>query len=322
MIKKRIGKPNIRKSKPGYSEGFYDIFEHLDEYANQVFNAVDIKPRRIKAMEGETGVILKVFDGKQNIIIKINPYDGDLYTSTYFYQKLENTGIPTPKILFFDDSKKVIPYDFQGMEYLDGVDIKGIPKKLHKRAGVLTGEVLQKIHKIKVDGFGWPLRRGGWGATSWLDALRKNYFDSPMEKKNEIFTSEEIRWIEKLTFYNEKLNIVEPHLIHSDVGHGNSLYQLKNNNLSLVGFIDPDGIIGGDPMFDVPLNTDTDDDFKRGVWEGYIQQRSISKEEEYRIKHLRLLRRYWSTCWHYATGRSYKSEKRKTITLFNRLKIQ
>lgn len=319
---KVINKPNIRKSKPGYSEGYYDIFEHLDNYAARIFNTVRIKPCKVEVMEGETGVIIKTFDGKKHTIVKINPYHGDLFTSNYFYKKLENTDIPTPKVLFFDDSHKAIPYDFQVLEYLDGVDTRGVPKKLHKQAGVLVGEVLQKIHKIKVDGFGWPLPRGGWGAASWLDALRKNYFDSSMEKKRELFTAEEIEQIERITFFNEKLNIVQPYLIHSDAGHGNSLYNLTNNHLSLVGFIDPDGIIGGDPMFDVSLNTDTGDDFKMGVCEGYTKQKHFSLGEEYRLKHLRLLTRYWSTCWHYATGRNYKSTKEKTIALFKNLVVK
>lgn len=315
-------KKNIRKSKPGYSEGYYDIFEHLDDYAAKVFNAVEVRPKEIEVMEGETGVILKVFDGQQKVIIKINPYPGDLFTSNYFYQKLENTDIPVPKVLFFDGSKKTVPYDFQVLEHLDGVDIKSVPKKLHRQAGILVGEVLRKIHKNTVDGFGWPLPRGGWGAVSWLDALRKNYFDSSMKKKGELFSPEEINQIEQMTFFNEKLEILEPRLIHSDVGHGNSLYKLTSDGLSLVGFIDPGGVIGGDPMFDVSLNIDTDDDFKRGVYGGYIKGKTLSSEEQYRLKFLRLLGRYWSTCWHYATGRSYKSSRRKTLTLFRSLRLE
>jgi len=196
--------------------------------------------------------------------------------------------------------------------------MRSVPKELHQQAGVLVGEILRAMHGVKVDGFGWPLPKGGWGVTSWLDALHQNYFDSSMEKKHEVFADEEIKQVEQITFFNEKLNIVEPRLIHSDVGHGNSLYKITDHQLSLVGFIDPNGIIGGDPMFDVSLDTETDD-FNKGVWEGYTKKNALSPEEEYRLGHLGLLKSYWSTCWHYATGRDYKPEKEKTIKLLGDL---
>ncbi|MBI3305158.1 aminoglycoside phosphotransferase family protein [Candidatus Parcubacteria bacterium] len=319
MIKEKINKPNIRDTKPGYSEGYYDIFEHLEDYAAKIFAAADIHPQETKVMEGETGVILNVFDGQQRAIVKINPFHGDLLTSDYFYNKLEGSGVPVPSVLFFDDSRQVIPYDFQVLEYLEGVDIRSIPAKLHRQAGTLVGEALQKIHSINVEGFGWPLSGGGWGATSWLDALRKNYFDSSLAKKHEVFSTEEIRQIERITFFNEKLNSIAPHLIHSDVGHGNSLYRLEDNQLFLVGFIDPGGIIGGDPMFDVPLSVDAEDDFEKGIGEVYTGRRSLSPEEEYRLNHLNLARRFWSTCWHYATGRDHKPVKDKTVVLLKNL---
>jgi hypothetical protein len=316
---KDINKPTIRKSKPGYPEGYYDIFENLENYAPKVFKKTGINPKEIKVMEGETGVILKVFDGNNNIITKINPFPGDLFTSNYFFKKLENFDVPVPQVLYFDDSRSIIPYDFQVLDYIDGVDIRSIPEKFHHKAGFLVGEILRKIHQVKVDGFGWPLSEGGWGASSWLEALRNNYFDSSMNRKHEIFSDEEIQKIEQLTFFNEQLDISESKLIHSDVGHGNSLYNITDGKLYLVGFIDPDGLIGGDPILDVPLEN-SDEDFERGVWSGYTKQAQLTPEEKYRHKHLKLLTGYWSTCWHYATSRDYQEVKDTTITLMDDIK--
>lgn len=314
-----LKKLSIRKVKPNYSDARYDIFENLDDYASKIFELIKINPRNVDVLGGETSVIIKVKDKGGNIVIKINPFDNDLYASNYFYTKLEDTNIPIPKVLYFDDSHKIIPYDFQVLEFLNGADLRKIPHKYHKKAGFLISKILSEIHKIRVDGFGWPLPKGGWGAKSWLEALRGNYFDTSMAKKGEIFSQNEIREIESKTFFNKKLNITEPRLIHSDVGRGNSLYTLSGTNLRLIGFIDPNGIIGGDPMLDLAMGTNDEDDFSRGMWEGYTKNIKLTQEESYRYKYLQLLTLYWSTCWYYATGRGYKSLKNKTLNLSNAL---
>lgn len=315
-----IAQPNTRKSKPSYSKEFYDIFENLDEYSEKIFSATRIRPKKITLLEGETSVILKVFDGSNNIIVKIDPFPGNLFISNYFYQRLEETDVPVPKVFHFDDSCKIIPYDFQVLEFLDGTDLRKIPTKFYKQAGVLVGKALKKVHNIKTNGFGYPLTSDRWSAKSWLESLRTNYFDSSLEKNYEIFSKDEIENIEKVTFYNERLNISLPSLIHSDVGHGNGLYLVKGNDLSLVGFIDPGGIIGGDPMFDLAVGSNINDDFGNGIWEGYIKQPSLAREELYRFNHLKLLSLYWSTCWHYATKREFKSLRIRTLSILSELR--
>lgn len=314
-----LKKANIRKIKVGYSEGYYDIFENLDEYVSKILETIKIKSKDTEVLEGETSVILKTRDKNKNLIIKINPFRNDLYTSNYFYKKLESRNIPIPRVLYFDDAYKIIPYDFQVLEFLDGINLGEIPSKYHREAGVLVGQTLREIHKVPVDGFGWPLPKGGWGAKSWLEALRENYFDTSMAKKGEIFSQNEIEEIESKTFFNKKLNITKPRLIHSDVGRGNSLYTLSGTDLRLVGFIDPNGIIGGDPIFDLAMGTNDADDFSRGIWEGYTENIKLTQEESYRYKYLQLLTLYWSACWHYSTERDYKSLKNKTLNLSNAL---
>jgi aminoglycoside phosphotransferase (APT) family kinase protein len=71
------------------------------------------------------------------------------------HQILQEIGIPVPKVIEVDDSRKIIPLEFMMCSYLKGENLDKIWEKLPKREqeeiSEKMGEILGKIHNIKFD---------------------------------------------------------------------------------------------------------------------------------------------------------------------------
>lgn len=216
-----LSSSEMRRSKPGYPESYYALFDNLDRYVVQILSRIRIRPDELTVMAGETGAVIKICAGENALAIKITPYNDTLFAGQRFLALSRNVGIPTPGVIIFDDSRSDLPYDFVVLGWLDGTDASGLPLLASWEAGFLAGEMLRKLHSVPVSGFGMPLRNGQWTASSWLDALRQTYLSWEVEQARDVLFSD---WqtcrIEKLTFYNERLDVPTPRLIHSDFGKG------------------------------------------------------------------------------------------------------
>jgi Ser/Thr protein kinase RdoA (MazF antagonist) len=238
-----LNRPDIRREKPGYSDAYYALLEQLEHYAALLLSHLGLVPQHLSGGPGETGAVLRVQAGSTRVVIRINVWEGELYTSTVFFRKLEGTGVPTPEVLHFDASKCVLPYEYQVLEWLPGQDLSHLPPHLHRQAGYLMGQALRRMHRVPVEGFGAPLPAGGWSAASWREALQATYgAELSPEHTRALFSEELVQRIEAQTLANPVLDIPTPHLIHSDMGEGNGLYALEEGQLSLVGVVDPGSI--------------------------------------------------------------------------------
>ncbi len=315
-VLKGLDSPNIELIKPGCSKNYYDICRNLEKYLTRILSSKDIIPIKAKLLGGESNVNVKVITKNSAYVIRINPWKNELIISNCFYKKAKN--IPCPKVKIFDESHTIIPYDYQIINFIKGDTITNFDNKFHKEAGILIGESLHELHKIQVSGFGAPISRNKWNSISWLETLREVYLKSGhLQNKNRLFTSKETQEIEDLTFFNYKLKIKTPKLIHSDIGVGNSLFEVKKNKIKLVAIIDPGSIIGGDPMFDLAMTTSENTNFSKGIWESYNSYK-ISKKDIYRYNHLQLLCLYWTACYKYSKQKEFRNTK---ITLLTKLEF-
>ena len=269
--------PDVRRTKPGYPEEYYALFDGLADSLPRALAAAGLIADEASVYAGETGAVVTVRAGGDRHIVRLAAYDGELYTSAYFYSRLAGLGVPAPVVRYLDHSHAVIPHDYQVLSYLPGVSADALPTHLRRRAGELCGAALRRVHALPVDGFGSPLPDGGWSADSWLGAVRDTYLhDGSMAHKNALFTPDEQRRIEALTHYNPRLEVAEPRLIHSDVGEGNALYTLDGGHLTLSGLIDPGPLAGGDPLFDLPADPTDPASFAAGLWAGYTRESPLT----------------------------------------------
>jgi aminoglycoside phosphotransferase (APT) family kinase protein len=314
-----IGNLALAQAKAGRSRDYRQIATHLALYVERVLAHLDIQPAGVTVLDGETNVTMRVDTAEARYVLKISPWPDDLSVSTYYYQRLEATGAPIPRVVAFDDSRTVIPYDVQVLAWIDGTDGRDLPPQFQEEAGRLMGRALRQIHGLNTDGVGSPLPAGGWSAASWREALRQNVgYDRRVT--HTLFRSHEIAAIEAIVLDDARVEPAQPRLIHGDIVSANGLYRIEGGAVRLVGLIDPGGMVGGDPMFDLAGGTDTQNPFARGLWAGYVESRALTGAEEYRYRRLLLWSYYTAACWHHATGRDSAPWKERTLEALTRLR--
>jgi len=307
-----IGNLALAENKAGRSAAYADITAHLPRYVGAVLGRIGIHPQAVTVLESETNVTLRVDAASGSVVVKISPWPDDLFVSTTFFQRLAGSGLPLPHVLLLDDSRATLPYDVQVLAWMEGTDLRDLPQRLHGEAGVVLGRALRTIHGVRTEGFGSPCPGGGWSAPTWRTALRPTY-DLDAGPGAPLFSAQERQAIEEMVFDTGAMEISQPHLIHGDVVPNNALFRLEDGHVRLAGIIDPGGIVGGDPMFDLAGGTSTGDVFGRGLWEGYTHGHPLTAHDEYRYRRLLLLSSYGAAWWHYTNGADYQAWKARTL---------
>lgn len=191
----------------------------------------------------------------QNIIVRISPeQDPRFEAERWALDASRKAGVPTPKVFLVQKAtanKKVITFCVE--EKLPGKSLYDLLKtnkpKLNNTIQQI-GDVLSKIHTVKVDGFGYLQPNGkGWDITFssiMLDLI---------EKEAELLKAA-VQWgiphsnVKRgLALLEENTNLYKydkPRLTHGDFG----LPHILVDNDSITGIIDMQECSGNHPIFD------------------------------------------------------------------------
>jgi aminoglycoside phosphotransferase (APT) family kinase protein len=314
-----ISNLGLATAKAQRSRAYADIATHLVSYVRRVLAHLAIRPLAVSVLDSETNITLRVDAPEASYALKISPWPDDLYVSAYFFRRLQCSGLPIPQVVWFDDSRSVIPYDVQVLAWIEGVDGRALPAHLEQQVGVLLGRALRVIHRLHTDGAGSPQPDGGWNAASWREALRQHAQYEPAVTEA-LFRPQEIAAIEAVVLEDERLDLASPRLIHGDVVAANGLVAVADGQVRLAGIIDPGGLVGGDPMFDLAGGTDTPGPFATGLWDGYTDKDPLTESEDYRYRRLLLWSYYGAACWHCATEKDSAPWKERTLRALEELR--
>src|SRR3972149_443977 len=138
-----------------------------------ILNAAKIIFKKAKNLEnikrGYSHEIYSVETGEYppKVIIKLSnnaPPENSLKKEIRINKLLEKKGFPVPKIILHDESKKIVPFEFVIMTYLEGENLDSIFDKLHntEKEDIFEqlGDLMGRIHGIKFDKFGELLPEG------------------------------------------------------------------------------------------------------------------------------------------------------------------
>ena len=213
--------------------------------------------------QGNHLTFIAVYRQKKYFIRLENGPEGDEYMEieAEVMKRLQNHGVPTPRIYAVDSSRKCYPFAYQIMEYLEYTDINEIYKD--NQLDVLPimqtlGEYMARWQKLTFDGFG-PFNIGAFRQTGELTGLHNRYMDYYMlnldkhlhflverrfmssEKQKDIF--EEVREHERF------LDISYGSLVHKDI----AFWNVMGDGHRIQSIIDWDDAISGDPTDDISL---------------------------------------------------------------------
>jgi len=276
-----------------------------DNYLSKVAKKLGLDPKDISILSRPNSIVYKYTHNNQTFALKVSLID-TLETEVFFIKTLNANFIPSQLLVAYDFSKEIIPCSFIITRWINGDSFIGhINDEISFKGGIEYGKELVKMHEIKTGGYGVPLDPLGkkWSSKNWNRALI-SFISKNIKKETplKIFDKETINSISRMTYFNSKLSINEPKLIHGDLP--NCLAQ-KKPEVKLLALIDPGGIVGGDPMYDLSFIYNYDENgyfgegFMNGLLKGYTDQKKLSPSEIYRFKCLRLFHLYWKTCFFY-----------------------
>lgn len=214
-----------------------DFYKILEEKKTSTFNRIFL----MESIHGENKYIIRfnlpISDG-----YAVNSHLQQWAASEAIYEE-----VLTPKILITDTSHQFCDFDFQIMEYLEGLTLYEIRNDEESICNVLKqlGEQLKNLHKIHSEKFGllglnlfdiWE-QYLDQNLDSHITYLERNgLIDDPFDLLMAYHSG-----LEKLPILNES------HLLHGDLSYHNII----TNNGNLAGIIDWEDALFGDPIFDL-----------------------------------------------------------------------
>ncbi len=215
------------------------------------------KPNKIyEIISGFYATIYKLDIQDKSYVLKIAPpqdvevltYERDIMQrEVKVYGIMAENGIPTPKVLVTDYTKKIINRDYYIMEYLKGDTIINLKDEIDDitkiRKQVMS--FLAKIHKIKMEHFGYD------NLEVYKDTMSDTYLDmieniiKDAKRKEVVFPDYINRLFQLIPKFVSVLDECKtPRLLHFDLWDGNIF--LHENEV--IAMIDTERSFNGDPI--------------------------------------------------------------------------
>ncbi|MFX0017358.1 MAG: dihydrodipicolinate synthase family protein [Promethearchaeota archaeon] len=213
----------------------------------------------------------------------------------YIFKKDNPSIIPVGNLIYYDETKQLIPYLFSIQEYIHGKSLKNLYDKYKgeifsfNKSKFLNlfaeiGEILGKLHNIKFNSFQPDIYNLGKETKSnWLEIINSEFENQIQEAKKYKFNQEE----ELRDFLKEHLylleNETEPVLIHNDFQWKNIIIKDDPTKFQIRGIIDFDkwriGVRAQDfvRMENTTFRTINQKDIKLKFYEGYQKYCNIDE---------------------------------------------
>lgn len=294
-----LNRINVRVLFPGLQEKQYDLFENLESYFTKIIQHYNIQPLKVQQPAcGRMSAVIDVKTHDKRYIIKISALE-DLESESFFLENAILHGIEVPEIYKTDFTKKVIPFDYMFLEFVEGVLPGEIHEDIRKNAGHILGKRLAKIHTIQSSGVGnihkncYAYKTEQW-QTMFIESIRRTW--KKIAFKEHAFTKDYQNTIESL-LSRPILKQFQPSLLHGDFGGNNYLTKIDSEGtITSVSIIDPGTWVGGDPMQDLAFSQISWNysGFSEGVMNGYVEIHPLSDAEQKRLAILKMYNQYWA----------------------------
>ncbi|RJR29214.1 aminoglycoside phosphotransferase family protein [Candidatus Microgenomates bacterium] len=237
------------------------------------------------------GQVNEVYDVKlgngENVIVRVSRRGGDILEhERWALDTARQVGIPTPETLFIDHMEtEAGSLAISVQEKIDGVQLSQLSGVEKEELLGRVGNAISRIHEIRTQGFGWTNPNGVGMYTTWGQYLARML--SKTERLLDVASRNQIAsdvMTRALKFIEEHKSIYtgEARLVHRDLGPDHLLVRDGN----IVGVIDFENCIGGDPVYDLARwNLLYGDQYSLGkIKEGYTNAAVIEEDYELRLR--------------------------------------
>src|SRR5262245_10293700 len=257
---------------------------------------------------GDIAAICKIeFEGsKPSLVLKVYPDSlhwkmrKELAVSTLIQDRLS---VPTPRVLFADDSKKLLGLNFILMTELEGSNLCRIEPTLTPdqlvSAYVQIGQLLREFHRIPMEAFGYIGPNGIWTAHATNYAYISFQFGQKLEEfadrggATSLARRVEVHAADRMGLL---LECTQPVLCHNDLHAGNLLAAIAQGTVRLSGVLDFEGALAGDPLMDVAKALYyVNEQARSALLEGYGEMGRRQPSQTLDLYHLYFVLELW--CW-------------------------
>lgn len=261
------------------------------QMVNKVF-LTEIVKEIVELTEGFFNIAFKIVLEDKNVILKIAPpvdtevmtYEKNIMYSEVNAMKMiaEKTSVPTPKILYYDNSHTICKSDYFFMDMLQGSSFSSIINEMSQeqkdKIYFEMGQYTRMINNIQNNKFGYygqkEKQTENW-YTTFKEMIMDTYSDAKRKDIIIPISQEEI-----LILLEKDKNIFESvhtaKLVHWDIWTGNVF--IKNETIE--GIIDFERCLWADELMEVGFRTY---DYQKAFYEGYGID-NLSNEEIRRAK--------------------------------------
>jgi len=275
-------------------------------------------PQPTLLREIKTGLTNPVFVADEKFVLRIDTSHSEkdpnkFEKEAFLYTLLAKFDIPVPKLIVFDNSKKIIDYEFLLLSYIEGETLEqSFPLQSTQDQTSLCsqlGELAHKIHSVPLSALAAReklLRK----EKNWSETVRDEhleYFSLVVEK--DYLPAQTVTMITDTfkQFSQLKMPRGNESLVHGDFSPSN--IQVKNGQI--VGIFDFEFATLGDPFYDlqkIPAQFQLGENFDTNLfWKGY-EKSDLNSEEKLRLQMYCLNQGLWEI-WATETQRFPFGEK-------------
>lgn len=230
----------------------------------------------------------------------------------------DRLSVPAPRVLYADDSKKLLVLNFIVMNKLAGLILGPLERTLDSEqlahVYVQIGQLLREFHQISMEAFGYIGPNGIWTAHATNHAYLAYQFQRKLKQFTERGGSHELA--QRIAHHVKgRVQLLQACkravLCHNDLHAGNLLATITERTVRLTGVLDFEGALAGDPLMDVAKALYyLGEERKRALLQGYGDMEREHWSETLDFYHLYFVLELW--CWMAEIGNEQSLDKLAT----------
>jgi aminoglycoside phosphotransferase (APT) family kinase protein len=276
------------------------VLARLGAYTSLIVGPLNLRPTAASLLyQDDQRIEVRISTRTSHVVLVIVP-DGDLAAEVVFLRALSSANLPIPRLIAYDLACTSVPFTYALESYAGGTPLDCLddgPRALV--AARQVGRTLRRVHSVTAPGFGRPTTTGRWLARTWIDALRGwlERYEIPARAEAAL-GGDGLAALWAATLDHPTLAWERPCLIHGAVSPARAIVTV-GDGVQLEALARPGELVGGDPLFDLAcgLLPRHSASFRRGLLEGYTAAGALAREQEQRLRRLRLLLLVADTVW-------------------------